>query len=59
MKGKTNHPYAEDAIYWIEVVIKQDNGGHLKPYKYISTEAKLDFLTEKFNELKLKLDEEI
>ena len=59
MKGKTNHPYVEDAIYWIEVVIKTDNGTHLKPYKYTSAEAKLDFLTEKFNELKLKLDEEI
>ena len=59
MKGKTNSPYMEDAVYWIEVAIMQDNGWHLKPYKYISTDAKLDFLKEKFNELKVKLDEEI
>ena len=59
MKGKTNRPYMENGIYWIEVAIMQDNGSHLKPYKYISTDAKLDFLKEKFNELKVKLDEEI
>lgn len=59
MKGKTNRPFAEDGIYWIEVSIMQDNGSHLKPYKYISSDAKLDFLKEKFNELKVKLDGEI
>ena len=60
MKGKTNYPYKEEAIYWIEVVIKDDSGSsHLKPYKYISADTKLDFLKEKFNELKLKLDKEI